>query len=119
MAIAAADVLQSRSDRWWLMVEAGDVDWANHANNLDSSIGALHSGDDAFVAIANGSRATAVARHSPVPDCRHGHYLVIDNPEAIARLPAVARMLPAAALASNASEYFSDFTANLMDCCVS
>ncbi len=52
MAVAAADVLQSRSDRWWLMVEAGDVDWANHANNIDSSIGAFLSGDEAFAALA-------------------------------------------------------------------
>ncbi len=85
MAIAAADVLQSRSDRWWLMVEAGDVDWANHANNLDSSIGALHSGDDAFAALTKwiethgGWQDTAV-----YVTADHGHYLVLDNPQALA-----------------------------------
>lgn len=85
LAVAAADVLQSRSDRWWLMVEAGDVDWANHANNLDSSIGALLSGDDAFAALAKwiethgGWEDTAV-----YVTADHGHYLVLDKPEVLA-----------------------------------
>ena len=52
MATAALDVLSARSDRLWLMVEPGDVDWANHDNNLDNSIGAVISGDEAFLAVA-------------------------------------------------------------------
>ncbi|MCC6512092.1 MAG: alkaline phosphatase [Pirellulaceae bacterium] len=85
MTIAAVDVLQARSDRWWLMVEAGDVDWANHSNNLDNSIGALHAGDDAFAAVTQwiethgGWADTAVYLTAD-----HGHYLVIDDPQAIA-----------------------------------
>ena len=85
MAVAAADVLQSRSDRWWLMVEAGDVDWANHANNIDNSIGALLSGEAAFAALAKwiekhgGWQDTAVYLTAD-----HGHYLVLDKPEALA-----------------------------------
>ena len=35
------------------MVEAGDVDWANHNNNIDDSIGAVFSGAKAFDAITN------------------------------------------------------------------
>ncbi|MGN6545289.1 MAG: alkaline phosphatase [Aureliella sp.] len=85
MAVAAADVLQSRSDRWWLMVEAGDVDWANHANNLDNSIGALLSGEAAFTALADW-----IEKHGGWEDTAlyltadHGHYLVLNNPEALA-----------------------------------
>ena len=42
------------------MIEAGDVDWANHANNIDNSIGAVISGDDAFRATTQiGLRTTA------------------------------------------------------------
>jgi len=48
MTMAAVRVLQERSEKWWLMVEAGDVDWANHSNNIDNSIGAVLSGDAAF-----------------------------------------------------------------------
>ena len=48
MATAALDVLAKRSQTFWLMIEAGDVDWANHANNIDNWIGAVISGDDAF-----------------------------------------------------------------------
>ena len=84
MAIAAADVLQSRSERWWLMIEAGDVDWANHANNIDNSIGALLSGDKAFAALAKwieshgGWEDTALYLTAD-----HGHYLVFEKPQAL------------------------------------
>lgn len=85
MAVAAADVLQSRSDRWWLMVEAGDVDWANHANNIDSSIGAFLSGDDAFAAIAKWIESHGGWQDTVVyVTADHGHYLVLDHPEVLA-----------------------------------
>ncbi|MEM7477662.1 MAG: alkaline phosphatase [Planctomycetota bacterium] len=85
MTQAALDVLDARSERWWLMVEAGDVDWANHANNIDNSIGAVLSGDRAFDCITNW-----VGKHGGWQDfylivtADHGHYLVIDQPQAIA-----------------------------------
>jgi alkaline phosphatase len=85
MAIAAADVLSAKSDRWWLMVEAGDVDWANHSNNIDNSIGALLSGDEAFARMAawiethGGWSDTAV-----ILTADHGHYLWLNQPEVLA-----------------------------------
>lgn len=84
MTLAAVDVLNSRSDRWWLMVESGDVDWANHANNIDNSIGAVHSGDDAFEALVQwiedhgGWKDTAL-----ILTADHGHYLNLNQPEAL------------------------------------
>ena len=48
MTRAALLVLEQAIDGFWLTIEAGDVDWANHANNLDNSIGAVLSGDEAF-----------------------------------------------------------------------
>ncbi|QDT04705.1 Alkaline phosphatase 4 precursor [Rubripirellula lacrimiformis] len=84
MAVAALDVLNSRSDKWWLMVEAGDVDWANHSNNIDNSIGAVHSGDDAFDAIVSwiehngGWDDTAL-----ILTADHGHYFNLHRPEAL------------------------------------
>lgn len=81
---AGLDVLSARSDRFWLMIEAGDVDWANHANNIDNSIGAVISGDDAFRALTewiethNAWDETAVIVTSD-----HGHYLFLDHPEVL------------------------------------
>jgi alkaline phosphatase len=49
MARAALIVLSAKPEKpFWLMVEAGDVDWAAHKNNIDNAIGAVHSGDAAF-----------------------------------------------------------------------
>lgn len=75
MTTAALDVLDSRSDKFWLMLECGDVDWANHANNVDSSIGAVLSGDLAvrqmfdWIEQNGGWEDTAVIITSD-----HGHY---------------------------------------------
>ena len=86
---SALDVLTSRGDRFWLMVEAGDVDWANHANEIDCSIGATLSGDAAFRVVTEWAekhdrwKDTAV-----IVTADHGHYLVIDHPELL--LPAAA-----------------------------
>jgi alkaline phosphatase len=84
MATAALDVLSTRADSYWLLIEAGDVDWANHANNIDNSIGAVISGDDAF-------RATTawIEKHGGWDDtvliltADHGHYLMLDQPGAL------------------------------------
>lgn len=86
MALAAIEVLDSHSQRWWLMVEAGDVDWANHSNNIDNSIGAVISGDDAFKSVTEW-----IEQHGGWDDTAliltadHGHYLNIDKPEMLAQ----------------------------------
>jgi alkaline phosphatase len=82
MAISALDVLASRAESFWLMVEAGDVDWANHVDNIDNSIGAVVSGDDAFRAVTQW-----IERHGGWGDTAliltadHGHYLFLDRPD--------------------------------------
>ena len=82
MTAAALTVLEKNSKGFWLMVEAGDVDWANHNNNIDSSIGAVHSGDAAVKTITDW-----VERHSNwnesllIVTADHGHYLVLERPE--------------------------------------
>lgn len=82
MTTAALDVLGTK-DRFWLMVEAGDVDWASHANNIDGSVGAVLSGDEAFRAITTwieshgGWDKTAV-----IVTGDHGHMFVLTEPEA-------------------------------------
>ena len=37
MSQAALTVLSTNKAGFWLMIEAGDVDWANHDDNLDNS----------------------------------------------------------------------------------
>lgn len=82
LTTAALDVLDAKNESWWLMVEAGDVDWANHANNIDNSIGAVLSGEMAFENIVSW-----VENHGGWGDtvlivtADHGHYLVLDQPE--------------------------------------
>ena len=82
MTTAALTVLETREKGFWLMVEAGDVDWANHDNNIDNSIGAVISGDEAVKVITDW-----VEKHSNwdesllIVTADHGHYLVLDQPE--------------------------------------
>ncbi len=85
MAEAALMVLEKSVNGFWLLVEAGDVDWANHANNLDSSIGAVHSGDAAFRSVMKWIHDNDAADHTAViVTSDHGHYLVIDDIDRIA-----------------------------------
>jgi len=82
MTRVALDVLGTR-DRFWLMVEAGDVDWASHANNIDNCIGAIKSGDAAVRAIFDW-----IERHGGWDDTAvivtsdHGHLFVLTEPAA-------------------------------------
>jgi len=83
MTVAALDVLAARGP-FWLMVEAGDVDWAAHGNNLDAAIGAALSGDAAFRALtgwieAHGGWTDTVV----ILTSDHGHMLVLTRPEAL------------------------------------
>ena len=81
---AALDVLAARSDKYWLMIEAGDVDWANHANNIDNSIGSVLSGDEAFHAAAEWiEKHIGWDQAAVIVTADHGHYLVLDQPEAL------------------------------------
>ncbi len=84
MTRAALGVLSKNKNGFWLMVEAGDVDWANHSNNLDSSIGAVLSGDAAFQVItAWAEKNNAWNDTVVIVTADHGHYLVIDHPEVL------------------------------------
>ncbi|HEY0984845.1 MULTISPECIES: alkaline phosphatase [unclassified Schlesneria] len=82
MAAAAMTVLSKNPKGFWLMVEPGDVDWANHDNNIDNSIGAVISGDAAVKTITDW-----VEQHSNwdesllIVTADHGHYLVLEKPE--------------------------------------
>jgi alkaline phosphatase len=87
MTEAALTVLARRPDQpFALLIEAGDVDFALHANNLDNAVGAVYSGEDAVRAVIRW-----VETHSNWDDSLllvssdHGHYLVVDDPRALAK----------------------------------
>jgi len=78
----AIRVLSHDDQPFWLMVEAGDVDWANHDNNIDNSIGAVLSGDAAVKVITDWVEAESSWDESLlIVTADHGHYLVLEKPE--------------------------------------
>jgi len=84
MTRAALTVLGKNPKGFWLMVEAGDVDWANHQNNIDNAIGAVVSGDAAFAAITEWIEEHHAWNDAAViVTADHGHYFVLDRPEAL------------------------------------
>lgn len=86
MTDAALTVLEKNPKGFWLMVEAGDVDWANHDNNLDAAVGAILSGDEAIQHVANWVEANGGWDDAVmVVTADHGHYLVIDDPSLLVK----------------------------------
>ncbi len=82
MTSAAITVLSKNPKGFWLMVESGDVDWANHDNNIDSSIGAVLSGDAAVKTITDWVETHSNWTESLViVTADHGHYLFLEQPE--------------------------------------
>ena len=82
MTAAALTVLQTSKKGFWLLVEPGDVDWANHDDNLDNSIGAVNSGDKAVKVITDWVEANSNWDESlMIVTADHGHYLFLDRPE--------------------------------------
>ena len=91
MATAALDVLGTNEKGFWLLVEAGDVDWANHNNNIDDSIGAVFSGDSAFDAItAWVEKNSSWEETLLIVTADHGHMMTLDKPEKLIRQQSVA-----------------------------
>ncbi|MCE9548756.1 MAG: alkaline phosphatase [Planctomycetia bacterium] len=85
MTSAALTVLSAGDRPFWLMIEAGDVDWANHANNIDNSIGAIRSGDDAFRTVVEWiEKRNAWDDAAVIVTSDHGHYFVLTDPQAVA-----------------------------------
>jgi len=82
MTEAALTVLSSRSKGIWLLVEAGDADWANHDNNFDNSIGAVNSGDAAVEVITDWVEANSNWQESIlIVTADHGHLFQLTSPE--------------------------------------
>jgi len=96
MTTTALDLLGSGDRPFWLLIEAGDVDWASHANNIDTAIGAVDSGDAAVAALfawieAHGGWDDTVV----IVTADHGHMFTLDDPEAFAAAAASTAAQPA------------------------
>lgn len=82
MTSAAIRVLSTREEGFWLLVEPGDVDWANHDDNIDNSIGAVISGDAAVKVITDWVEANSNWSESLlIVTADHGHMLNLSHPE--------------------------------------
>lgn len=82
MAQAAIQVLETSPNGFWLMIESGDVDWANHSNNIDNSIGAVFSGDAAFEKVVRWIESKNAWNESLIIlTADHGHYFHLTAPE--------------------------------------
>jgi alkaline phosphatase len=102
MTAAAVRVLQEDPDGFWLMVEPGDVDWANHDDNIDNSIGAIFSGDDAVKTITDWIDArNAWSESLLIVTADHGHYFHLVNPAALVSDPEATRNTAARASLGN------------------
>ena len=84
MTRAALGVLSANKNGFWLMIEAGDVDWAAHSNNIDDAVGATFSGADAFHTVTNWIERNEVWDDAVViVTADHGHYFVLDRPNSL------------------------------------
>ncbi|NIL98875.1 MAG: sulfatase-like hydrolase/transferase [Planctomycetales bacterium] len=81
LTAAAIHVLSHKSAKgFWLMVEPGDVDWANHDNNIDNAIGAVLSGDEAFRVVVEWVESNSNWNDAAVIlTADHGHLLVLKD----------------------------------------
>jgi alkaline phosphatase len=85
IALAALEVLSQNAKGFWLMIEAGDVDWANHDDNIDNSIGAILDGDDAVRAVTGWIETHGGWENTVlIVTADHGHYFHLVQPEVIA-----------------------------------
>jgi alkaline phosphatase len=88
MTQAALRVLETNERGFWMMVEPGDVDWANHDNNIDNAIGAVLSGDEAFAVITDWiDRNRAWDRSVVIVTADHGHLFNLIDPGMLIQAP--------------------------------
>jgi alkaline phosphatase len=82
---AALTVLAAKKGQpFTLFVEAGDVDFALHDNNLDNAVGAVYSGEAAIAQIIKWVEANSNWDDSAmIVTADHGQYLVVDDPNAL------------------------------------
>ncbi|MFM8175401.1 MAG: alkaline phosphatase, partial [Pirellulaceae bacterium] len=97
MTSAAIRRLERNPNGFWLLVESGDIDRANHANNLDDSIGSVLSGAKAFDEIVRWiEERDAWDESLVIVTADHGHAFNLTQPQVIADAATSEGSLPAA-----------------------
>jgi alkaline phosphatase len=85
MTSVAIRRLEGNPNGFWLLVEAGDIDRANHANNLDDSIGSVLSGARAFDEIVRWiEQRDGWDESLVIVTADHGHAFNLTQPQVIA-----------------------------------
>jgi alkaline phosphatase len=76
---AALNVLGKDRDGFWLMVEAGDVDWACHDDNLDNLIGTMNEFDRSVQTVIDWiNQNGGWQKNVLVVTADHDHYLTLN-----------------------------------------
>jgi len=79
MTEAALTVLEKDEQGFWLMIEAGEVDWASHNNNIDNV-----SGDRAFQKVVQWVEENSDwSETAVILTADHGHLMFIDDLDAL------------------------------------
>jgi alkaline phosphatase len=75
----ALNVLGKDKDGFWLMVEAGDIDWAAHDNNLDNLIGTTLDFDKTIASTINWIQNNGGWENNQlIVTADHDHYLTLN-----------------------------------------
>ncbi|BDA73890.1 hypothetical protein CAL7716_080560 [Calothrix sp. PCC 7716] len=78
---AALNVLSKDKDGFWLMVEAGDIDWSAHDNNMDNLIGTMLDFDKTVTSTINWIENNGGWEENLlIVTADHDHYLTL-NPD--------------------------------------
>jgi alkaline phosphatase len=79
LTTAALDVLGKDKDGFWLMVEAGDVDWSAHDNNIDNLIGTMLDFDKSVKSTIDWIQANGGWENNLLlVTADHDHYLTLN-----------------------------------------
>jgi alkaline phosphatase len=77
---AALSVLEKDKDGFWLMVEAGDVDWSAHDDNIDNLIGTMLDFDKSVQSVMDWIAANGGWEENLlVVTADHDHYLTLNS----------------------------------------
>lgn len=77
---AALDVLEDDPDGFWLMVEAGDIDWSAHDNNMDNLIGTMFDFDKTVQSVIDWIENNGGWEENLlIVTADHDHYLTLND----------------------------------------
>jgi alkaline phosphatase len=77
---AALEVLGKDKDGMWLMIEGGDIDWAEHDNSIDNAIGTMFDFDKAVGSVLDWiSKNGGWEQNELIITADHDHYLTLND----------------------------------------